>query len=409
MWPVAVALGFLVVQGAIAPTATLDADSARYAQQAYQFLGHDEPTSHQLAEQLWCANQAQSQARSYLDQLAPAPVIPYASADQQCLAANATAFVPTASPRYQRIFSTRPGYPLAVATIGWLTGVRFALWAVPVLSVLLSGLGIFWLLRLLKVAVPLAAAGQALSYVLPMGTWGVHALTEGPVTLGVVGAMLGGFLLIKGRPRAGTVLLVAGLAWTTLVKYSTGLPLAALLVVVALLAWWLVKPRPRGLLAFGGISALAAVAILVVSQVLNLPGFNDTAEDSFTNHYASPDVPNVVYRLLAANLHYWEIWLALEPFNIMLLVGGLVGLWALWRWHRFTMLLTLAATALGFLQAAVRPDAPSLDRLYILGWMAFVVGIPVAIMLLMERHKARPTPQQVTEAETQQFAVAGDR
>jgi hypothetical protein len=256
------------------------------------------------------------------------------------------------------------------------------LWAVPVASVLFAGLGVWWLLRTIRVASPTAAAGQALLYLLPVGTWGTQALTDGPVLAGVVAAMLGGVLLVAGRLRSGTLMLVLGLAWTASVKYSTALPLAGALVIAALAAWWLGTPDRRGLALLGGISAAATAGILAVSHRLGLPGTTDSLQDTFTDHYAHPDVPDVWARLLDANIGYWTRWPILVPSNLLLAAGVLLGGWALWRWQRAAALVVLATAAVGVALTIAHPEVNALDRLYVLTWLAPVVGLPVAVQRL---------------------------
>lgn len=382
--PGLVALAFVIVQGALASTSTLDPDSARYAQLAFQYQGDDEPTAHLRAEQVWCVDQARATVHKNATQVLHDPTITYPVVYQGCLAANADHFTPTASPRYQSIFATRPGYPLAVAALGTVTGIRFALWAVPVVSVLLAGLGIWRLLGLLGIGPRLAATGQALTYLLPTGTWGVHALTEGPILAGVVAALLGGTLLLHERPRSGTALLALGLAWTSLVKYTTGLPLAILLLVAALAAWLLLGSRRRDSLVLGGICALTVATLLAVSWALSLPDLRLSAQDLFTHHFAHPDVPNVWQHLIDANVHYWLNWPELlsapnlANWNILLLVGIVVGARAVWRVDRPVAALVLAATAVGIVLTTAHPDPTGGDRLYVLCWLAVVIGVPVA-------------------------------
>lgn len=381
-WPLLVAGGWLFLQALLAPAASLYPDSARYAQITFRYLGADEASAHRQAAQLVCADQAEQAARWNAAQVAPDPNAPSWTVEADCMAVNADHFIPTGSPRYQAIFDPRPGYPLVTAALAPLTGVRFALWAVPVASVLFAGLGVWWLLRTIRVGSPTAAAGQALLYLLPVGTWGTQALTDGPVLAGVVAAMLGGVLLVAGRLRSGTLMLVLGLAWTALVKYSTALPLAGVLVIAALAAWWLGTLDRRGLALLGGISAAATAGILAVSHRLGLPGTTDSLQDTFTDHYAHPDVPDVWARLLDANIGYWTRWPILVPSNLLLAAGVLLGGWALWRWQRAAALVVLATAAVGVALTIAHPEVNALDRLYVLTWLAPVVGLPVAVQRL---------------------------
>jgi hypothetical protein len=125
---------------------------------------------------------------------------------------------------------------------------------------------------------------------------------------GIVAALLGDTLLTQDRLGSGSAILVLGLAWTSLVKYSTGLPLAVLLLMATLAIWSFVRARGRGLLVLGGISALTVAVLVTVSQVLSLPGLRLSAQDTFTHHFAHPDVPNVWQRLIDANVAYWLNW-----------------------------------------------------------------------------------------------------
>lgn len=396
VWPAAVAVGWLLVQVSLAPSATLYPDSARYAQLTYQYLGADERTAHLQAAQLWCADRAEATARWNGAQLAPHPA-GAAGVEQDCLRANADHFVPNGLPRYQAIFDSRPGYPLAAAVVAKVSSVRFALWAVPVGCVLLAGLGVYWTLRVLEVPPPLAAAGQAMTYLLPVGTWGTQALTEGPMLAGIVAAMTGGVLLTVGRLRAGVPMLAAGLGWTALVKYSTALPLAAALAVAAAAAWWFTSAHRRGLVALGAIGALGAVAVAAVQRWLSLPGFYETAQDKFTDHFVQPDVPDVMTRMIDTNLRYWERWPTLVGSNLLLLAGVLVGGWALWRRHRAAALVVLATASLGVALVVAHPEVNTLDRLYCLAWLAVTAGLPVAAWRLTQDNFRQPAQERTSQ------------
>ena len=389
LWPLIIALLFLLIQCYLAPNSALDVDSAWYAQLAYQYLGHSAQEAHHLAEIIWCNND---------------PI-------KGCMAKFADHFTPTGSARYAAIFDTRPGYPLAVAGLTSIIGnLRLALWLIPMVCTLLAGLGVYWLLRLLGLVPALAATGQVLFYVLPTGTWGVHALTEGPITAGCVATILGGVLLARGRFAWGTVLLVLGLGSMTVIKYSTGLPLAGLLLLAAIVCWWHREADRRGLAILGGISLLTVAVVLYVSQELGLPGFSDTAQDLFTNHFDKPDVPNVLGRMIGANGSYWAQFFTIDSNNALLLAGLVVGLTALFRHHRVAATLVLANSLLGFALAVAHPDAMAGNRLYLLAWLGVVIGVPVfahrTTTTRRESTASAAKPPVETEGDkTQQFSL----
>lgn len=389
VWPLVFIALFLLVESYMWQFFVLDVDSGWYAQLAYQLLGKAPHTAHLLAEQVWCAkNQPPS-----------------------CMADYSAQFAPTDDPRYVAIFNTRPGYPLMIAGLFSVIGhMRFTLWIIPVLCTALAGLGVYWLLRLLGLVPALAATGQVLLYVLPTGTWGVHALTEGPITAGAVGVLLGGVLLARSRFALGTLLLVIGLGSITVVKYSTGLPLAGLALLAAIICWWQRDADRRGLAILGGISAVTGAIVLYISNAFALPGFSDTAQDLFTNHFAKPDVTNVIPRMIGANGSYWAQFFTIDSNNLLLVIGLVVGLTALFRQHRVAAALVLATVLTGFALAVAHPDPMAGDRLYLLAWVGVAIGAPVFAHRIITRtqpkaHGEAEPESGATEAQTQQFSL----
>jgi hypothetical protein len=390
VWPLVFTLLFLLVQCYLAPHSTLDVDSVWYAKLAYQYLGHSPQEAHHLAEMLWCTTDT----------------------NPDCTTVFAHHLPPSGAPRYIAIFDTRPGYPLAIAGLTTIIGnLRLALWIIPVACTLLAGLGVYWLLRLLGLVPALAATGQVLYYVLPTGILGVHALTEGPITAGAIAVILGGVLLSRGRFALGTVLLVIGLGSMAVIKYSTALPLASLALLAAIVCWRQHDADRRGLAVLGGISALTVAIVLYISSKFALPGFSDTAQDLFTNHFAKPDVPDVMQRMIGANESFWAHFLTVDTNNLLLLAGLVVGLTALFRYHRVGAALVLATVLTGFALAVAHPDPLGGVRLYLLAWVGVVIGAPVfahrAIGNRQPKLDEAPATEvtEVTEAETQQFSL----
>ena len=387
LWPLLFAVLFLLVQSCLAPHAPLDVDSTWYAQLAYQYLGRSPQDAHHLAQLLWCTTDT----------------------NPDCMTVFAHHLPPTGAPRYAAIFDSRPGYPLAIAGLTTVIGnLRLAMWLIPMACTLLAGLGVYWLLRQLGLVPALAATGQVLYYVLPTGIWGVHALTEGPVDAGVVAVILGGVLLASGRFAWGMAMLVIGFGTMTAIKYSTGLPLAGLALLAAIVCWWHRDANRRGLAVLGGVSLLTVAIVLYISSRFRLPGFTDTAQDLFTDHFTKPDVPDVMQRVIGANWSYWSGFLSIDTNNLLLLIGLVVGLVSLLRHHRVAATLVLATVLTGFALAAAHPDPSGGVRLYLLAWVGVVIGVPVFAHRAIVDRKAKTeesAPATTDETETQQFSL----
>lgn len=375
-WPLLVAAGYLALQVLIAPTALVYPDTARYAQLALQQLGVGSEQARLQATELLCADQAEQARRNAIGRPTPLPEDP--TVQQRCMAGQTEHLIPTGSPRYQELFDSRPGYPMVVAALVPLFGLKAALWAVPVGAMLLAGLGVWWLLLLTGLPAGLAAAGQGLLYVLPIGWWGSQMLTEGPVVAVAVAMLLGVVLLGRDRPAAGTVVLgvavVAGMA----VKYSTSLLLAGTLAVAAAAASVVGSGR-RGPLALAAV-ALAGVAVgtLVAAQRLGLPGLADSVQDMLTGHFTAADVADPRAGLIRANVVYWQRWPTLVPSNLALVVGALVAAWGLWRHCRVVALAAVAVAVAALGTTVAHPEPSELDRLYSLAWLLVAVGLPAA-------------------------------
>ncbi len=390
-WPALAALAYLTVQVILGPAAVVYPDTARYGAMALEFQGVPEAEAAATGSAMLCADRGEQAARAAAAQTLPigTPADP-AAIEAQCVAAAGGHLEPTDNPRYVAIFDTRPGYPLAVAAVEPLLGLKAALWAVPVAATLCAGLMVWLLLRELGANPRAAAAGQLLLYVLPIGWWGSQMLTEGPILAGVTAAVLGAVWLTRGRRTAGATTLTAGLAVVAVVKYSTALPLAAALAVVAVAGLWL-----RGIDRVGAVLAMAiggttTAVLLWLSQARGWPGIGDTAQDLFAVHFTRPDVPDVMHRLVAADEAYWPHWLLISPTNVALLAGVVVCGGVLARRSPMAALIVGAAAAAGVVLCAAHPDVFEGDRLYSLAWLVIVVGAPLCAA---PQRKESPHPQ----------------
>src|SRR4051794_18165657 len=123
-WPCGITLAFLFVQILLAPSFTLFPDSNQYSIIAYQYLGDNEQTAVTKAIHQWCADQAKHQAQTNDALMVPDRQFDTRQSEQRCVADNANTVGFTGQPRYQQIFAPRIGYPLAVAALTPLTGMR---------------------------------------------------------------------------------------------------------------------------------------------------------------------------------------------------------------------------------------------------------------------------------------------
>lgn len=375
--PAALAIGFLLVQLVLAPQLRMYPDTARYAELALTYRGVPAAEAHATVLPMLCADVAEQAVR---DSLPGYPVDPV-GIEQSCLIAQAEHFVPTGDPRYAAIFQTRPAYPAIVSVLSTVVGLKPALWAVPVLATALAGLFVWSLLRRLAVGRHLAAAGQVLLYVLPIGWWGSQMLTEGLVLLAVLVVVVGGVKLMDGE-RGGQAFLLGGFAALGAIKSSTGALLAVAFVATAAVGWFFDQGRRRAWLHTGAGSLVSAAVLLGVPAARGWPGLDVSLQDLLTGHFHQPDVPDVWMGWLAAIQDFVVRWPAANETNLVLLIGTPALGWILWLWHRPTALVVAAVGATAVGSMLVHPSLGEASRLYTLAWMVVVVGLPVAVRLV---------------------------
>ncbi|MCD0483098.1 hypothetical protein LO771_11955 [Streptacidiphilus sp. ASG 303] len=425
--PLLVVLVFAALQTVAHPVWTLSNDSYRYARQSLEFLGVPPAEARSRAVAAYCASDAARLARiRRLDPAASGPADAARRADlRSCLRANAAGLSPT-DPRYERIFTTRPGYPLLISPAVALLGVARGMWLTGLLLTAGSSLLVVALLRQAGASPTAATAGQLLFLCCRLGWWSTQPLAEGAVTTGVLAALLGGWWLLHGRTRAGAALLLGALAATTAVKYPTALMLACALAAAAVcrLLGRAARPRPgagtrtgtrtgtdtaadtaagtrSGAVLLAALAGSAAALIAVGTTALRLPDAAETLQDTFTRSFHRPPVADVWQRLLRLDAHYGEQWLrdqAAQPLLPALLC--LAG-WALARRCRTLGVLAAAAAAVGAATAAAHPVAAQQDRLWALLWVPAVLGAPFALDLLRPVPRAEPASSAAVPAAPQ--------
>ncbi|MFI6941629.1 hypothetical protein ACIBI4_20335 [Streptomyces sp. NPDC050418] len=381
------------------PATRFSNDSYRYARAAYEFLGDSPKTARDKAVTAYCTDTAHLVQRNrMLDQLAFREPGQQAEYLAKCEKTYANGLEPT-DPRYEKIFHTRPAYPLMAAPFVALLGAKAGLTAVALGFTALAGLLVYMLLRALRAPPLLAVLGQVLYYVTPLTAWGGRPLTEGPMLALMTALLLASVWLLQGRVAAGASLFAGAFALGLGVKYSSFLMVAPFLASAAAVCLLFVpRTRHRGTWWLAGLSAGATAAALALSKALGLPGMGDSLQDTFTLHWDRPEIADPWRALARLNLNYWWQWLQKEALAPLLLLLLAVGLWGAWK-RSVPVALCLAAVGLvGFATMAAHPLRVEQDRLYVQVWLVVVVGVPLSLDRMWRTALARGAASGAPEA-----------
>ncbi|MBL1087111.1 hypothetical protein JK359_34970 [Streptomyces actinomycinicus] len=397
--PVLAAVIFLVLHVFAYPATRFSNDSYRYAREAYEFLGDPPGRAQQKALAAYCADTARLVHRNrLLDQTkfrAPGREAEYR---RSCAAKYRDGLAPS-GPEYDRIFRTRPAYPLMAAPLVALLGAKAGLTAVALAFTAAAGFLVYLLLRALRAPPPAAVLGQVLYYVTPLALWGGRPLSEGPVVALMTALLLASVWLLQNRLTRGALLLTGALALGFAVKYSSFLIVAPFLAAAAYAALLFVRrTRHRGTWVLAGLSTAGTLAAAVVSRVLRLPGMTDSLQDVFTLHWTRPEVADPWRSLVRLDANYWWQWLQKEALAPLLLTLLACGTWGLWKRSVPVALCVLATGLTGFATMAAHPLAVEQDRLYVQVWLIPVIGLPLALEQLWRR--AAPAPAAPGDAGT---------
>lgn len=357
-------------------------DSYRYARAAEQFGGASRAQAHRDALEAFCATRADvARATARLSPAAGAPLPAGTMTAKQCLARwGDAADITTADPRYQAIFSSRPGYPLLAAPFVRVFGVIRGMRMLGLLTTVGASLLVVGLLRSADLPPLSAVCGQLVFLATPLARWSLQALGEGLVTVCALGTIWGAVLLIRRRPVAGTPLLAVSLGVCAVTRYSSALLLAALTAAAAVAVWCGMRERRhRWTALLAGLSAIAASLTAMLISALALPSATTTLQDTFTQHFARPDVPYPWQRLADLDARYWAHWIGAEASLPIFLVPTLVAAWALYRYRPDLGWFALATALTGALQVAAHPLLQEADRLGVLMWMPAVLGLPLLV------------------------------
>jgi hypothetical protein len=348
---IAVAAVYVALQLTAGSQWFLYPDSYRYARAAERFDGATRAQAHREALDAFCVTRGNAaRAAARLSPLAGAPLPDGMLTARQCLDRWADATdITTTDPRYQAIFSSRPGYPLLAAPFVRMFGVIRGLRLLGLLTAAGGSLLVVGLLRSAALPPLAAVCGQLVFLATPMARWSLQALSEGLVTACALAAIWGAVLLTRRRPVAGAPLVVVSLAVCAVTRYSLALLLAALTAAAAAAVWCFV------------------------------PSATTTLQDTFTKHFAYPEVPDPWQRLADLDGRYWAHWIGAQAALPTFLVPILVAVWALYRYRPDLGWFALATALTGVLQVAAHPLAQEADRLGILMWMPVVLGLPLLV------------------------------
>lgn len=382
-----IALIFSVFQAIDVQDTIPSNDTYQYARQTLRFLGDSQPVAVHDAASMFCheignapglAGELQTDAA----QETGTTMDRYSA----CMYVYRDGLTPS-SPRYIAIFTSRPGYPLLAVPFVAVFGLVAGMWITTMLCAVAASVLVLVLLRVTGCRRTVALAGQALFLAAPTGYWSSRMLTDGPSLAADLLCLLGAWWLTERQIRRGAWVFVAGSIAGFVFRYSTATMVALALTVAALLCLWLVRgSRHRGLYWLAGLAGGTAVLSQLLSTLLGWPGFGESLQDTFTNHFIRPDVSDPLHLLLRANLSLWRAYPDSSSDALLLPAGMLIVALFLWRRERVFTVLTVAVALTGIASVIAHPIASQDDRLIMPAWLLIVLGLP----LLAARRAAQP-------------------
>jgi len=374
---VVVAAGFLVLQVWAAPSASPANDTYRYAQMALRILGESKQTAQDNALRAYCEeNTAWLARRHQVDPGSFAAAYRRDEAVSRCIRDEPHGLPPT-SPRYDAIFASRIGFPILAAPLVPVIGVNQALKATSVLLSALGGMIAYLVLRILGLRRPQSLFGQGIYYASPIGWWGSFGLTDGPTVMISMVTLLSAILLLRHQYLLGTTLFITSIGAGCLVRYSNFIFVTGA-VLAAAGAGLRTDPRHRRpLLVIVTLSAVGLVGLVATAQALHWSGPSDTLQDTFTNHFTSPDVTDPWQKLAGLDTRYWSQWTQEQVRNPWPVAAVAIGSVTLVRRYRTFGLIAVAVALTGVLSQAAHPVTSQSDRLLIEVFVAAVLGLPL--------------------------------
>jgi hypothetical protein len=344
---------------------------------ALRILGESKQAAQDNALRAYCEENAAWLARRHqVDPGSFAAVYRRDEAVSRCIRDSPHGLAPT-SPRYDAIFESRIGFPILAAPLVPVIGVNQALKATSVLLTALGGMIAYLILRILGLRRLQSLLGQGIYYAGPIGWWGSFGLTDGPTVTTSMVTLLGALLLLRHRYRLGTTLFITSIGAGCFIRYPNFIFITAAVLAVAG-ACLLTDPRHRRpLLVVVALSAIGLVGLVATAHALHWSGASDTLQDTFTSHFARPDVTDPWQRLAGLNLRYWSQWTQEQVRSPWSLAAVAIGAVALVRRYRTFGHIAVAVALTGFLNQAAHPVASQSDRLLVEISVAAVLGLPL--------------------------------
>ncbi|MFJ9714864.1 hypothetical protein ACIRPQ_02785 [Streptomyces sp. NPDC101213] len=312
--------------------------------------------------------------------------------------------VPFMPDRFMRIFEARPGYPLFLVPFLTLFGVTWGMWAAGVTVAVAGGVLVFLVLRTLRAPAGVGLTGQALYYVLPVGTTAMRPMAEGLMLALTLVAVWGGALALDGRVRAGAWTTAGALAALFAVKHSQalflGLALAAAGTLIAVRRRRRGRPAGRGVVALAVAGAGGAAGTLLLAGLLRYPSESESLQDLLTHHFTRPDRERPWPEFWQLQQRFWPEWLRRQLWEPLFAAALAAGAWGALRGPRRAFgVLVVAAAATGFFTQAGHPDIAIWGgRLIVLAWLLPVLGLPLLLEPLVRGRVALPAQERPDRA-----------
>jgi hypothetical protein len=346
---------------------TATPDTFWYARDALKYAGYSQSRADAAAARITCG--AMSRAH------------PHPRDFDSCLAYRTT--LPASAPvRFQRIFTSRPGYALLTTPFVKMFGGAGFVVGTAALGVA-CGAAIVGLALATGLRPVQALLAEIAFYLLPTGLWTSRMLAEPPMMLCLLTVMIGTVLLLRGRYRiAATGLLATGLAVLCVTKPANGMALAAALAAGSVVLLPFTRSRSACLIV-AGVAAIVLTGNLWVSATLHLPGFNETLQDTFTQHFRHPDVPGPWHRLADRTGWLWR-----EPIRWRMLddplipVAYLLGAYGLVQKIRPAAAWMVCLAGLtGAVVVSMHPLVSEMSRLTVVTWIPVALGLAALVAL----------------------------
>lgn len=368
--PVVIALFFVAVAVCIGP-GPIWGDTVQYLRIAYVLQGKTEDQAWLNAYTLWCNH----------------PSLEYRGTVENCISKTMAGRGPVIgyvdrNVRYQEIFTPRIGYPLLSIPFMQIFGDRIGLWIVAVTATTIGGLVFVRILRIAGLGIVSSAAAQLSFYALPVSLpHGIALMAEGAtLTSGLVMA-LGFAYVIRGATVRGVTWVSIGLGLVFFFKYSSTL-LLCLSFLLACLGLLLLRRyrRNRHVRIAAFLSGMALIVSIAVNSLLGFPGLSHSLQDTFTDHFRLPPVPDPFLLLLRLEWDFLGKFTAALPSNtahLALFIAGVTGFVLALRSGRFRpeTAVAVALSLYGVLSVLGHPVYTQAERLGSSLWVGISVGL----------------------------------